>query len=428
MTTMNTTVTHVGHIQPDLDCTLALWLAQTFLVAPGERIQRGFVPHEAGGESHPPQYMVVDTGGGQFDHHGPTKDHGATCAATLVAQYIESHGARSTPWCELAQVQPLVDFVHAHDTTGKGVERLLTQCGADSDHPAAQAVLRWNLVAVQQGIHLLARNHHRSWWQRLRGHEATADHWIYSQLTTLFDSIVATQQVAPHPAAQQMPRSFIQYQLNLPPETDALLTFGVRAAIAEAGGDPDHPAAQILGAIGPSAWGVGPAAQTAWRALAAAEEQRQVVAATVAQIAHYTIYDQDGVLAYQLPPGHPAGKEIDKALFALRPDVEIIISEHTYRQRLFRAPYRARGMIRRHGAPWHMGDLAAQAWAMLAQQDPAQVDVYHAEAAGWVPHLRWTAFARKALHTQRPPKDWLRQLSDVVVAMTSTERSREVSP
>ncbi|NOK71568.1 MAG: hypothetical protein GFH25_541324n11 [Chloroflexi bacterium AL-N10] len=144
--------------------------------------------------------------------------------------------------------------------------------------------------------------------------------------------------------------------------------------------------------------------------------------ATVAQIAHYTIYDQDGVLAYQLPPGHPAGKAIDKRLFIEHPDVNVILSEHTYRRRLFRAPYRSRGMIRRYGAPWHMGERAAQAWAMLAQQDPAQADAYHAEAAGWVHHLPWTAFARKSLHPQRPPKDWLRQMSDVVAAITSPER------
>ena len=61
--------TYVGHGMPDLDCALVLWLLTQFLTAPDEIVRHKNVPHEAGGKSCPPHYLVVDTGGGQIDHH-----------------------------------------------------------------------------------------------------------------------------------------------------------------------------------------------------------------------------------------------------------------------------------------------------------------------------------------------------------------------
>lgn len=68
---MKPPATIVGHLAPDLDCLVAIWLFVRFGGA--EQADLRFVPagttlHDAGADSDP-AIIHVDTGGGRFDHH-----------------------------------------------------------------------------------------------------------------------------------------------------------------------------------------------------------------------------------------------------------------------------------------------------------------------------------------------------------------------
>lgn len=78
----------VGHLAPDLDCLMAIWLFVRFGGAADADLQ--FVPAGATLQGLPPdidpRVVHVDTGGGRFDHHQRAA-HGL-CAAELVRRAI----------------------------------------------------------------------------------------------------------------------------------------------------------------------------------------------------------------------------------------------------------------------------------------------------------------------------------------------------
>ncbi len=93
--------TIVGHIQPDADVWLAIWLVKRF--HPGAKeaelvfVRSGTILPES---ENDPAVIHVDTGLGPYDHHG--KNLGRTCSAALVAAALgRADDQGLTPFIEM---------------------------------------------------------------------------------------------------------------------------------------------------------------------------------------------------------------------------------------------------------------------------------------------------------------------------------------
>lgn len=231
---MPTTI--IGPPSPDLDAALAISLAQTFLVAPGERPILRFLRALEPSETQVPRILVgtTDTTFDTLETDLPPP----TTASERMAEFIRQSGPR-TPFrsFELDDASDLLAYVAAHAATGDAVSRLITQAGGDTSSPAASTIRQLGLDRLLAGMRLTAQA------QCLAGER---DEYVVTAFGAIVWSICFSRRYG-HTGC-------------LPSLTPSLAAFNdagdrtLRTLIAQTGANPDHPAAQTLHAVGPHAW------------------------------------------------------------------------------------------------------------------------------------------------------------------------------